>query len=159
VAGTGSTRGGAALDAGPLVGIYYDNEISSEDVADAIQKAPTAEFISGRSESLNYMASKGYIVQGDFIKEMDAKKCNPLASYAIYDAISSGKGGVVSPKDYEDKLSAYREGSSAGDVASLFLGDLNKFLAVKVIAFFGLVTCLLVDFGLIAKTGIEGFLS
>ena len=59
MAGTGSTRGGAALDAGPLVGIYYDNEISSEDVADAIQKAPTAEFISGRSESLNYMASKG----------------------------------------------------------------------------------------------------
>jgi len=159
VAGTGSTLGGAALDAGPLVGFYYDNEISSADVADAISKAPTAEFISSRSESLNYMASKGYIEKGDFIKEMGAKNCNPLASYVLYDAISTGKGGVVSPIVYEDKLSSYREGVSGGDVASSFVGDLNSFLAVKVAAFFGLVFCLLVDFGFIANAGIEGWLS
>ncbi|KAL7527709.1 hypothetical protein ACHAXR_002089 [Thalassiosira sp. AJA248-18] len=158
-AGTGSTLGGAALNAGPLVGIYYDSEISKDDVADAIQKAPTAEFISSRSTSLNYMASKGYIEQRDFVKEMEAKKCNPLASYALYDAISSGKGGVVSPVVYEDKLLEYREGSSAGDLASSFVGDLNGFLAVKVGAFFGLVFCLLVDVGFIANAGIAGFLS
>ena len=57
-AGTGPTRGGAALNAGPLVGLYYDNEISQEDITDAMQKAPTAEFISSRSESVNYFASK-----------------------------------------------------------------------------------------------------
>eukprot|EP00581_Thalassiosira_minuscula_P000935 CAMPEP_0183745408 /NCGR_PEP_ID=MMETSP0737-20130205/66225_1 /TAXON_ID=385413 /ORGANISM="Thalassiosira miniscula, Strain CCMP1093" /LENGTH=266 /DNA_ID=CAMNT_0025981075 /DNA_START=130 /DNA_END=930 /DNA_ORIENTATION=+ len=167
VAGTGSTLGGAALDAGPLVGFYYDNEISSADVADAISKAPTAEFISSRSESLNYMASKGYIEKGDFIKEMGAKNCNPAdaiskaptAEFIFYDAISTGKGGVVSPIVYEDKLSSYREGVSGGDVASSFVGDLNSFLAVKVAAFFGLVFCLLVDFGFIANAGIEGWLS
>lgn len=157
--GEGSSRGGASLDAGPLVGIYYDTEISKEDVADAIDKAPTAEFISSRSTSANYMASKGYIEQGDFLKEMEAKGCNPLASYILFNAISSGKGGVVSPVVYDDTLAAYREGStSAGDVASAFSSDLNKFLAVKVAAFFGLVICLLVDLGFIASAGVTAWL-
>ena len=157
--GEGNTRGGASLDAGPLVGIYYDTEISKADVADAIEKAPTAEFISSRSTSANFMASKGYIEQRDFLKEMEAKGCNPLASYILFNAISSGKGGVVSPVVYDDTLAAYREGSgSAGDVASAFVGDLNKFLFVKVAAFFGLVICLLVDLGFIASAGVEAFL-
>lgn len=159
-AGTGPTRGGAELNAGPLVGIYYDSEISEDDLADAIQKAPTAEFISSRSESLNYMASKGYIEVRDFIKEMEAKKCNPLASYVVFDAISAGKGGVVSPVVYEDKLAAYREeGASAGGLASSFAGDLNNFLAVKVGAFIALVFCLLVDVGFVSRAYFEGFMS
>ena len=155
-AGKGTSLGGSPLNAGPLIGLYYDNEISANDVADVIEKAPTAEYISSRSESLNYMASKGYIEQRDFIKELEQKNCNPLASYVVFDAISSGKGGVVSPVVYEDKLSTYREGG--GDLAS-FVSDLNAFLATKVFAFFGLVFCLLVDVGFVAKNGIEGFLS
>ena len=47
------------------------------------------------------MASKGYIEVRDFIKEMGEKNCNPLASYVVFDAISSGKGGVVSPIVYD----------------------------------------------------------
>jgi hypothetical protein len=158
-AGTGSTRGGASLNVGPFVGLYYGSGISVDDVTDVIQRAPTAEFISSRSESVNFMASKGYIVKGDFIKEMEGKKCNPLASHVVYDAISSGKGGVVSPVVYENRLTSYREGGSAGEVASAFVGDLNGFLAVKVGAFFGLVFCLLVDLGFIANAGVQGFLS
>ena len=157
-AGSGATRGGAALNAGPLVGIYYASDISSRDVADAIAKAPTADFISRRSQSEGYAARKGYIVQSDFLREMEAKKCNPLASCVLFNAISTGKGGIVSPVVYEEKLLAYREGATAGDVAKSFVGDLNSFLAVKAIAFVGLVFCLLVDFGLVAKNGIEGFL-
>lgn len=158
VAGIGPTKGGASLDAGPLLGVYYDTDIALDDVVDAIAKAPTAEFISSRSKSINYMASKGYIERRDFIKEMEAKNCNPLATYVLYDAISSGKGDVVSPVVYDDKLASYRQGA-AGGIADLFIGDLNRFLAVKVGAFLGLVFCLLVDFGFIAKAGIEGFLS
>ena len=158
-AGTGSTRGGASLNVGPFVGLYYGSGISVDDVTDVIQRAPTAEFISSRSESVNYMASKGYIVKGDFIKEMEGKKCNPLASHVVYDAISSGKGGVVSPVVYENRLTSYREGGSAGEVASAFVGDLNGFLAIKVGAFFGLVFCLLVDLGFIANARVQGFLS
>ena len=159
VVGTGPTKGGAALNAGPLVGIYYDSDISKEDVADAISRAPTAEFISSRSTAENYMASKGYIEKRDFIKEMEAKGCNPLASYVVFDAISSGKGGVVSPVVYEEKLAAYRDGSAGGEVASSFVGDLNGFLAVQAIAFVGLALSLGVDLFLVGKNGIEGFLS
>lgn len=161
-AGKGSTRGGSALNVGPFVGLYYGSDISLDDVTNVIRQAPTADYISSRSESLNYMASKGYIVKGDFIKEMEAKKCNPLASHVVYDAISSGKGGVVSPIVYMNKLTSYREeGGSAGEqkIANSFVGDLNGFLAVKVGAFFGLVFCLLVDLGFIANAGIQGFLS
>ena len=159
MAGTGPTKEGPALNAGPLLGIYYNTEIYLNDVVDAIQKAPSAEFISGRSQSVNYMASKGYIERRDFIKEMEAKKCNPLASYVLYDAISSGKGDVVSPVVFDEKLAAYRQGSGSDGLSDLFVGDLNGFLAVKVGAFLGLLFCLLVDFGFIAKAGIEGFFS
>lgn len=158
-AGTGSTLGGSALDVGPLVGIYYDNEVSQADVATVIQQAPTADFISSRSTSLNYMASKGYIEKRDFIKEMEAKKCNPLASYVVYDAISAGKGDVVSPVDYENKLAGYREGGSTTDVAANFVGDLNGFLAVKVGAFFGLVFCLFIDVCFVGNAYIQGWMS
>jgi len=148
------------LDAGPFVRLYYyDSEISAYDLSEAIGRAPAAEYISGRSTSKNFMASRGYIERSDFVKEMDAKKCDPLASYVLFDAISSGKGGVVSPVVYDNKLRTYRDGSSApGVVASSFAGDLNGFLAVKLGAFVGLVICLLVDFGLVAKNGIQGFL-
>lgn len=158
-AGTGNTLGGDKLNAGALVGFYYNNDISSKDIADVINKAPTAEFISSRSESLNYMASKGYIEVRDFIKEMGEKNCNPLASYVVFDAISSGKGGVVSPVVYEDTLSAYRSEMSIGDIVpTSFVGDLNKFLLVKVGAFIGLVVCLLFDLFLVSKAGMEGFM-
>jgi hypothetical protein len=148
------------LDAGPFVRLYYyDSEISAYDLSEAIGWAPAAEYISGRSTSKNFMASRGYIERSDFVKEMDARKCDPLASYDLFDAISSRKGGVVSPVVYDNKLRTYRDGSSApGVVASSFAGDLNGFLAVKLGAFVGLVICLLVDFGLVAKNGIKGFL-
>jgi hypothetical protein len=160
-ASTGSpSKGGQALNAGPLVSLYYDNQISLSDVSDVIQKAPTAEFISSNSQSVNFMASKGYIDKNDFIREMKNKGCNALATYSVFDAISSGKGGIVSPVVYDERIAKYRQGSGGGEVmASSFVTDLNAFLAVKVGAFIGLVFCLLVDFGLVAKAGIEGFLS
>ena len=159
VAGTGPTLGGEALNAGPLLGVYYDNEISAKDVSQAIQKAPTSEFISKRSQSINYMASKGYIDRRDFIREMEGKGCNPLASYAVYDAISAGKGDLVNPEVFDEKLAVYRAGSAAGEVAGTFAGDLNGFLAVKVGAFLGLLFCLFIDVGFIANAYIAGFQS
>lgn len=158
---TGGGGAAAALDAGPFVRLYYDSEIYTEDLVDAIRRAPTSQYISGRSTSKNFMATRGYIERGDFAKEMDTKDCDPLASYVLFDAISAGKGGVVSPVVYDEKLEAYREGTVAGwgkAVASSFAVDMNVFLAVKLGAFVGLVFCLFVDFGLVAKNGITGFL-
>jgi len=153
------SKGGQALNAGPLVSLYYDNQISATDVSDVVEKAPTADFISSNSQSANFMASKGYIDKNDFIREMKNRGCNALATYSVFDAISSGKGGIVSPVVYDERIAKYRQGRGGGEVASSFVTDLNAFLAVKVGAFIGLVFCLLVDFGLVAKAGIEGFLS
>jgi hypothetical protein len=158
---TGGGGAAAALDAGPFVRLYYDSEICTEDLVDAIRRAPTSQYISGRSTSKNFMATRGYIERSDYAKEMEAKDCDPLASYVLFDAISAGKGGVVSPVVYDEKLEAYREGTVAGwgkAVASSFAVDMNVFLAVKLGAFVGLVFCLFVDFGLVAKNGITGFL-
>ena len=138
--------------------LYYSANIALEDVRDVIDKAPSAEIISSKSQNTNYMASKGYIVRNDFIQQMEIgkKRCNPLASYALFDAISSGKGDVVSPVVYNSKLASYRDEGKGVDLIAV---DLNGFLAVKVGAFLGLVFCLLIDVGLVAKAGIEGFLS
>jgi len=155
----GPTKGGDELQCGSLPKVYYSTEILEADLADAVQKAPTADFISSRSENTNYLASKGYILKDDFVKEMTAKKCNPLASFVLFDAISSGKGLAVSPIVYEEKLVAYREGSSANQVVSSFGKDLNGFLAVKIGGFLGLVFCLIVDVAFVANAGIAGFLS
>jgi hypothetical protein len=152
------------LNAGPFVKLYYNSDIDTTDLSNAIKSAPSAKDITKRSTNTNFMASRGYIVQSDFIKEMESKKCNPLASYVIFDAISGGKGGVVSPVVYDEKLASYRQeiagggGLDGGSSASLFVGELNSFLVVKFGAFLGLVFCLLVDFGLVAKNGIQGFL-
>lgn len=149
------------LNAGSFVKLYYNSEIDTNDLSNAIQSAPTATDITKRSTNANFMASRGYVVQSDFIKEMERKKCNPLASYVIFDAISSGKGGVVSPVVYDEKLATYRNeiaAGGAGGLSAVFVGDLNSFLVVKLGAFLGLVFCLLVDFGLVAKNGIQGFL-
>ena len=160
--GSGSTTS-TKLNAGPFVKLYYNSEIDTYELSNAIKSAPTAADISKRSTNTNFMASRGYIVQSDFIKEMEGKKFNPLASYIIFDAISAGKGGVVSPVVYDEKLATYRKeiavGGAGGSSASVFVGDLNSFLVVKLGAFLGLVFCLLVDFGLVAKNGIQGFLS
>jgi hypothetical protein len=154
------------LNAGPFVKLYYNSDIDTTDLSNAIKSAPSATDITKRSTNTNFMASRGYIVQSDFVKEMESKKCNPLASYVIFDAISGGKGGVVSPVVYDEKLASYRKeiaaaagGVDGGSSASVFVRELNSFLVVKFGAFLGLVFCLLVDFGLVAKNGIQGFLS
>jgi hypothetical protein len=159
--GSSGVRTKTRLDAGPFVRLYYGSDVYTDDLSDSIGRAPTASYISKRSTSVNFMASRGYIVRSDFVKEMETKKCSPLASYALFDAISSGKGGVVSPVVYDEKLATYRKEIAGGGVdgsSVLFVGDLNGFLAVKFGAFIGLVFCLLVDFGLVAKNGIQGFL-
>ena len=81
------------MDAGPFVRLYYyDSEISAYDLSEAIGWAPAAEYISGRSTSKNFMASRGYIERSDFVKEMDARKCDPLASYDLSMRYPPGRG-------------------------------------------------------------------
>lgn len=157
--GTGASKGGPELT-GPLLRCYYGSGgISEADLADVIEKAPSAEFISKRSTSDSYLANRGYIFKGDFVEQLAAKKCNPFATCVVFDAICGGKGVGVSPVVYEDRLASYREGSSSkGDVARTFAGDLNGFVTVKAAGFLGLAFCLLVDVGFVAKAYIEGFM-
>jgi hypothetical protein len=161
--GRGRVGGGetstTTLDAGPFVRCYYDADMNVESLIDAVNGAPKSSYISGRSRSKNYMASKGYIERSDYVREMNERGCDPLASYALYDAISAGKGGVISPVVYDDGLAAYGEMIRDGRFARSFAVDLNGFLAVKLGAFVGLVFCLFVDLGFVAKNGIQGFLS
>ena len=156
--GTGSSKGGPELT-GPLIQFYFGTGIPEADLADVIQKAPRADFISKQSTSDSYLANRGYIFKGDCVEQLVAKKCNPFASYVVFDAICGGKGYGVSPVVYEERLASYREGaSSKGEVARTFAGDLNGFVTVKAAGFLGLAFFLLVDLGFVAKTYIEGFM-
>ena len=65
----------ATLDAGPFVRFYYDSELYIDDLTDAMRRVPTSDYIHRRSTSKNYMASKGYIEQGDYAREMAGMGC------------------------------------------------------------------------------------
>ncbi len=147
------------LDAGPFVKFYYDANVRVESLIDAVEKAPKSSYIRDNSRSKNYMSTKGYIERSDYVRVMNEKGCDALASYALFDAISAGKGGVISPIVYDERLETYAGMIRDGTFARSFATDLNGFLGVKLGAFVGLVFCLLVDFGFVAKNGIQGFLS
>ena len=155
--GTGASKGGPELT-GPLIQAYYGSGVSEADLSDVIEKAPSAEFISKRSTSDSYLAKRGYIFKGDFVGQLAAKKCNPFATYVVFDAICGGKGVGVSPVVYDERLASYREGSSSKGVVARLAGDLNGFVTVKAAGFLGLAFCLLVDVGFVAKTYSEGFM-
>lgn len=100
----------------------------------------------------------GIYCKGGLFKRDGCDGVQSIGKLCPFDAISSEKGGVVSHVVYDDKLASYRDGSDKGSVSGSFARDLNGFLAIKGGAILALICCLLVDFGFVAKVGIDCFL-
>lgn len=113
----------------------------------------SADEISARGTSTNYFASKGYIDRLDFLQALEG--CNPLASYAAFDAISGGSGSVVAPDILEEKLKTYREVEGG---LGAFANDLQGAKTTKLTAYAGLAFLLFIVFDLIIESGINAFL-
>ena len=151
LAGEGPSEGGEPVNAG-LSSIFYPT-MYRKDVEKVIAKVPSTATISAQGTSTSYLASKGYIDQSDFVASL--KQCNPLASYALFEALSGGSGSVVSPDVLEENLAKYR---SASDPVAAFVSDLQSASLTKLGAYGGLGFLLFIVFALIIESGISAFL-
>lgn len=151
--GEGPTEGGPSAAIGVSSLLYPP--LSAADLGTAVAKVPTAAQISAQGTSESYLASRGYVDRADFVMACRSKGCNPLASYALFEALSGGSGGCVSPVVMEDKLAEYREAGGKQATVDLVLGDLTGATATKLGAYGGLAFVLFLIFALIADSGMS----
>jgi hypothetical protein len=148
----GPTQGGETLSTNPLVSLLYPKPVSLKDVQKVISKIPPAATINARGSSTSFFATKGYVVQEEFLLAMAS--CNPLASYAAFQAISKGGGKCVAPDDVDKSVSVYK----AEKNLQQFAKDFETSAYTKVSAYAALAFLLFVTFDLIIETGLTAFL-
>ena len=153
LAGEGPSEGGEPVNVG-LSSVFYPT-MFRKDIEKAIAKVPSSAKISAEGTSTTYLASKGYIDISDFTASLAKSGCNPLASNALFEALSGGGGSCVSPDVLEEKIAKYR---SASDSVAAFASDLQAASLTKLTAYSGLAFLLFLIFALIAESGISAFL-
>ena len=148
----GVSEVGNSVSSNFLVSLLYPSDISEKDVLNAIAKLPSGDQINERGSSDSYVASKGYVVQSDFLEALNG--CNPIASYALYQAVSKGKGKTVSPIEVDDAIALYK--ADKGDLTQ-FTKDFEASALTKVSSYATLAFLLFVTFDLIIETGLLAF--
>jgi len=153
LAGEGPSEGGEPVNAG-LSSVFYPT-MFRKDIEKAIAKIPSSAKISAQGTSTTYLASKGYIDITDFVASLAKSGCNPLASNALFEALSGGGGSCCSPDVLDEKLAKYR---SANDSVAAFVSDLQSASLTKLSAYGGLAFLLFLIFALIIESGTTAFL-
>ena len=98
------------------------------------------------------MAQLGYMERIGFDRSLPTS--NPLARYAIFDAINGGGGDLAAPSDAVQKLQKWRGENGIEEFKSdLLVSTFKKYSAY--IFFFGLIALV---FDLIIETGSNAFL-
>mmetsp|Transcript_7632 Transcript_7632/g.15355 ORF Transcript_7632/g.15355 Transcript_7632/m.15355 type:complete len:269 (+) Transcript_7632:1799-2605(+) len=151
LAGEGPSEGGEAIGGG-LSSLIYPT-IYAKDVEKAINKVSSGETISKNGKATSYLASRGYVDRDDFVESL--KGCNPLASYALFEALSNGSGGVMSPDRLDENVAMYRASS---DPVAAFNTALQAATTTKLAAYGGLAFLLFIVFALITESGMNAFL-
>lgn len=157
LAAQGPAEGGpplAALTNSPVYKLFYPQPLSEKDVRKVLAKVPTSAKITAQGTSKSYFAAKGYVVQEDFLTAL--KGCNPLATYATFEALSSGSGKCISPDEVDAKMAEYRKDIDAG--LQQFAKDVQGACLKKLSAYGTLAFLLFVAFDLIVESGIAAFL-
>lgn len=147
----GPTEGGEKISLSPAASLIFPSP-SRKDVEKVIKLIPSAEKISKNSGD-SYFATKGYIVESDFINNL--KGCNPLAVFEAFDALAGGKGSAIAPDDFDSSLIRWR---SSGGVDA-FAEDLQKSALVRLSSYSFLLFLLFIVSDLIVESGINGFMS
>jgi hypothetical protein len=154
VSNEGPTQGGETLSTNPLVSLLYPKQVSLKDLRQVVSKIPPAAKINAQGTSTSYFASKGYVLQSDFLLALQKASCNPLASYAAYQAISKGSGKCVSPDDVDKSVKAYKTETNLQQ----FTKDFETSAFTKLSSYVALAFLLFVTFDLIIETGMTAFL-
>jgi len=151
----GPTAGGETLQASGIATIFYPEPLSKADVQQLLKVIPSPEDITSKSDSDSFLVRKGYVTRDDFLKRlMSEENSNPVAAYAIFDALSKGSATFVSPDQMEEAMTKYRD----SDGLSAFATDLQTAAVTKISAYSLLAFLLLFVLDLIVETGINAFL-
>lgn len=98
------------------------------------------------------MAQLGYLERVGFDRSLPT--ANPLARYAVYDAINGGGGELAAPQDATTKLQKWRaEGGLEAFKSDLLVATFKKYSAY---AFFAFLILLVID--LVVESGTNAFL-
>ncbi len=141
------------LDCSPIATIGYPEPLRVSDVQKIISNIPAVEKILAKGEKKTYLAQMGYVERKAF--EDCLPGCNPLAIYAVFEAISGGGGaGVASPIDVVQKVKLWRESDGIGN----FKNELLKSSIKKNLAFIVFAFLISVVLDLIIESGVNAFL-
>ena len=125
----------------------------TKDIEQIIQNCPSVDKILAKGPKKTYIAKLGYVEKEAFDEVMASS--NPLARFAVFEAIAGGGASTVaSPDEFKSKIASWKESNGLEAFKSdLFKASLKKYSAFAVFAF---LIFLVLD--LIVESGIDAFL-
>uniref|UniRef100_A0A7S2XJ43 Uncharacterized protein n=1 Tax=Attheya septentrionalis TaxID=420275 RepID=A0A7S2XJ43_9STRA len=151
LASEGPTEGGEKLKLGPIASLIFPAP-SEKDVLKVISKIPSSDRVIQLGSSQNFLAAKGYVVSQDFTEVLTKQGCNPLAVFAAFDALSSGKGAAVEPDVFDANVARWKV-----DGTDAFATDLQKSSLIRMGSYATLLLLLFIVTDLIVETGIAAY--
>eukprot|EP01040_Poterioochromonas_malhamensis_P000240 gene240-251_t len=148
----GVSKGGEDLQINPLATIGFPESLKADDLNDILQNFPSVETISANGPKRSYLAQRGLLEREGFVKSLPNK--NPLAVYAVYEALAKGGGDLASPTEANQFITRWKaEGGLDAFKNDLTAATTRKYAAYSV--FFFLIAVVL---DLIVESGINAFL-
>ena len=146
--------GGEDLPLNGVASAFYPSPLSSTDLTAAIAAVPSSAVLSDANENPSYMCQNGYIDRSTFVTVLTELNCNPLASYAVFEAVKGGSSRAVPGVALEEKLANWR----GPDGLEQFVSDLTKAKTVKLGSYVSLALLLALVVDLIGESFVQGFM-
>jgi len=151
--GLGGTKGGEALNLGPVGGFGLPEELRKADVEDILANIPSVETVASKGQRKTFLEQQGYLSRQGFRDSYPAET-NQVALYAVFSALAGGGSSfVVAPSAFQ----ALSQKWKAEGVES-FVSDLNKSQIGKLSGYGGLAFLVLLVIDLVIETGTNAFL-
>lgn len=151
--GGGSTKGGEILECNFLATIGYPEPLRKNDIEEIIQNCPSVDKIIAKGQKKTYIAKLGYVEKEAFDEVMASS--NPLARFAVFEAIAGGGASTVaSPDEFKLKIASWKE----SDGLETFKSDLLKAALKRYSAFAVFAFLILLVLDLIIESGSDAFL-
>lgn len=147
----GASRGGEDLQINPFATIGFPEPLKVDDINDILKDFPSVETISANGPKRSYLAQRGLLEREGFVKSLPNK--NPLAVYAVYEALAKGGGDLASPTEANQFITRWTKEGLEAFKSDLTAATTRKYAAYSV--FFFLIAVVL---DLIVESGINAFL-
>lgn len=149
--GSDITQGGPDLEASGLATIGYPEKLKQADIQQIIDEMPDMQVVLDAGPKRNFLAKQGYLEREGLAAALP--QCNPLALYAVFDAMSKGGGDMANPAEAAEAYKNWKDNGLQAFASDLTSANGRKYAAFGV--FFFLIFIVL---ELIVESGINAFL-